>query len=534
MLLGMVAMPPSLWGLTIRTSLIPDSIQLGQNAIWRVTISAPSSEPIPKVSPPTITGLEFQSQSEDTTYIPNGKRLIASRTQQFMVTPRTAGVFTFPAIQLTHQGKPMRSNQLVLLVTAPPDAKPGLPKSAIELTSHVSTQKVYVGQPIQYRLIARLAPGITDEALLDDHTLTPPLMAGFLELIPPPSAHPIQNTQNRSKTLLSRVLIPMTPGLHTLSEATLVTRFTKQAVTQLSLSDPIDIEVLAIPNPPPDFKGAVGTLKLQINTTTLRGRPRQAIPIWVTLRGEGNAMMINELIPPTANGVHIVHRLTKPSATQWQETRYLYDITPHHAGTFQLPAFQLMVFSPSSRSFNTVSSPPLTLFINEADMPVLPYPPDFDGLIDHTPYDGRRLMVGLGLGSLLLIVASELLVRIRRSPRPPASNWPHVHRKARQTLATLSNATPSSEAGYQLYQLGITVLSERMQQPLTALSHDQRIGAVLAKGGDPEWVALLTDWGDCIDALVYNPDGISAERYQQAITLTRQLIKKTTQWRPLA
>jgi|GEM_PF-1701622 len=529
-----VVMPPLLANVSIRTSLIPDSIQLGQTAIWRVTISAPSSEPLPKVSPPNVTGLSFQSQHEDTIYLPKGDQLMATITQQFVVTPRTPGVFKLPAIQLIHRGKPIRSNALVLLVTSPPEAKPGLPKSAIELISQVSAHKVYVGQPIHYSLTARLAPGITDEGLLDYHTLTPPLMAGFIELMAPPTTSPAGTSPNRrSKPLITRVLIPMTPGLHTLSEATLVTRFSKQAVTQLSVSEPLDIEVLPIPNPPPTFKGAVGNLSLQVSATTLRGRPDQPIPIWVTLRGEGNPMMINELICPTANGVHIIHRLTEPSPTQWQTTKYRYDITPQQTGTIQIPGFQLLVFSPTTRSFKPITSPGITLLISDHNMPVLPYPPDIAGPIDHMPYDGRPLMIGLSMGSLGLLIVSEWLLRRRRS-RTPSSNWPRFYRNTLVKLAKLHTHSPSPDTAYQLYQLGISVLAERLQQPLTQLSHGELIGTVLSAGGHPEWVSLLTEWGDCIHPLVYAPDGVSTERYHHAVTLTRQLIQKTAQWRPVS
>jgi len=535
LILCWVSLPIVGGSLSVRTSITPDSIQLGQTAIWRVTITAPSSEPLPKASPPPVAGLDYQSQSEDTTYRPQGKQLMATLTQQFVVTPRVPGVFKFPAIQLSDQGKPVRSNPLVLWVASPPEAKPGLPKSAIELVSHVSTQKAYVGQPIGYRLTACLAPGITDQGLLDEHTLTPPLMAGFIELMPHPATSSVDSSHNqRCKTFLSRLLIPMTPGLHTLSEATLVTRFTKQAVTQLSLSEPIDIDVLPIPTPPPLFKGAVGNLRLQVDATTLRGRPYQPIPMWVTLRGDGNAIMINELIVPTADGALVIPRLVKPSATDWQETKYLYDIVPQRTGTITIPGFQLMVFSPAHRSFKRISSPAITLLIGDADMPVLPYPPDLAGPIDHMPVDGRPFILWLWGGCLLLVLGSELWLHRRRSSLPPSVDWPRVHRNALVTLASLSITPPSPEAGHQLYQLGMEVLSNRLQQPLTPLSHEQLIGMVLSKGGEPEWVALLTEWGECVHRIAYAPDGVSLEPYQRAIALTRQLIQKTAQWRPSA
>lgn len=127
------------------------------------------------------------------------------------------------------------------------------------------------------------------------------------------------------------------------------------------VSDPVNINVKDLPNPPANFSGAVGNFNFSGTIDKTTAKTNEAITLKLTVSGKGNLSLIN---PP---------KLTLPQDFETYDPKttdrtraddngltgsvsFEYLFIPRYAGDFTIPANQFVFFNPETGKYETRTS----------------------------------------------------------------------------------------------------------------------------------------------------------------------------------
>jgi hypothetical protein len=136
-------------------------------------------------------------------------------------------------------------------------------------------------------------------------------------------------------------------------------------------SDPIQIEVLPLPDPPPGFSGAVGS-NLRINASVPDKQVAQGSPVRLILgiTGKGNPDAIGAPQLPSLEWAHIgspeVEVRSPASQSTLLEKTFTYPLTPLSAGRHEFPKLSFTFFEPLTGVYETSESNPIILNVEAA------------------------------------------------------------------------------------------------------------------------------------------------------------------------
>lgn len=132
-------------------------------------------------------------------------------------------------------------------------------------------------------------------------------------------------------------------------------------------TEPIEIEVVPLPDRPANFSGGVG--RFTVKASLLNGDVTQGVPtqLQVRITGEGNPDSILAPTLPPIPWAHVSDAEISPSApgADWSkiEKVFTYNITPLEPGNQAIPAIDFCYFSPDKGQFITEKVDSFSVFV---------------------------------------------------------------------------------------------------------------------------------------------------------------------------
>ncbi|MCF8361520.1 MAG: BatD family protein [Prolixibacteraceae bacterium] len=323
-----------------------------------------------------INGKTSRTTNYSYTYI-----LRANKEGTYTISPATiradgdilqSNTVTIKAIQGKQQSQPPgQSNQQSQQDT---NAQTGS-RENLFIQFETNKRNVYKGESLltTFKLYSRVGLSLVDQTL--------PSFEGFwTQDIELPNA---DQTRTREAvdgviynvyTLQKKILIPQQTGRLTIEPAEMVVDIQKRVRSQSVFddffgsyqnvrtkikSDPVSVNVKALPAAPADFGGAVGNFQISSSINKTEIKANEAITIKTTISGNGNLKHINPLtfdLPPDFEVYdpqtlynHKVNENGISGSTSFEQV-----IIPRFAGDFKIPSADFVYFDPNSKSYKTL------------------------------------------------------------------------------------------------------------------------------------------------------------------------------------
>lgn len=523
-------------------SVTPTSVDVSADEQFQITYSLQNigmrDFQAPDLTDFFVVGGPNKSQSMQ---IVNGS-ISSSVSISYVLQPKRAGNFTIPAATvITDRRQTLRSEKVSVSVAkgrpqprvAPPSSSsssggsgggnvPASGNGKVWVAAIPDTSAVCVGQ--QITIIYRLYTGVD---VANYGIQTPPTFTGFwVEDITPtyqqtPGTTTWNNQQYRTLDLKKYALFPQRPGTLQIDpmEVQVIVRipdpnagggfwgnmfYTNQTLNLTT--DPVKITVADLPQEgkPQNFTGAVG----QYEINTLLGNPsvetNESIDLKVTISGTGNMKLIDLPTPAFPFSFEVYEpEVNEETFTQQDKVKgrksYDYTLIPSEAGQQELPSIAFSFYNPETRSYQTVSTPPIPVTIRQGKTPVktgantekpgtlMPQNPGMRLFAKNSRFFGSVAYYALSGLPVLLFLSATLLIRRRKQELsdPFALRQKQAQKVAIQRLAVAQTHLQQNNkrAFYDEVIRAIWgYLSDRVHIPASQLDKDN-IAAILQQNG---------------------------------------------------
>jgi hypothetical protein len=428
-----------------------------------------------------------------------------------------------------------------------PTAEVARPK--VYLRAEVQPAAVYAGQQTTYTLWLYTQ---TDVGAFQPTRM--PAFKGFWvrEIPQPAELKPEWLEQDGERfgrvAMLRRALFPLQAGRFTIepTEVDLVARMAEigpfgtpfgRSETLHLKTEPIALEVLALPPPPPDFTGAVGDLTVSARLDRATLAVGEAATLTIRSTGQGNLQSLRAPQLPIPDGIRVfpprkesAERLTDGSLVSSQEWSYV--LVPQRPGNFELPALALPYFDPATKQFRSASTRPLVLAVTgdpAADsapaVVAVPEPPPAESPEPAPSVRSGRTWIWAAGGGLAVagLLGAAAMVRTRRALRPRGAGR-SLAAALRSIEASAARTTPRETAA-ELEEALRDHLESRFEiAPGTPVSHwPARLTAAKV---DPAAATELAELTRELHYLRYAPELAAADELRaDALSRARRLAR---------
>lgn len=238
-------------------------------------------------------------------------------------------------------------------------------------TISLSKNKAYVGEQIiaTYTLFSRY-----NRLQLAESDL--PKLSGFwaeeIEVSSnwEPNLRTVNGIQYRVAVLRKQVLIPLRSGTLNIAPMTLNylvnPGFFNSGTPVRIQSNATAVEIMELPaGKAADYIGAVGQLRLELQTAATTVKANEAIDLSIRFTGRANLKLIDApklALPPDFESYDpkIVDKISVNGSGMSGSREFQYLLIPRHPGTFDLGQLTFSYFDPASKSYKQLRSDPLT------------------------------------------------------------------------------------------------------------------------------------------------------------------------------
>lgn len=453
------------WAARVMLNLDTSDISVGQTIGFSVLVGDADPVGIPKITPPPELAISYTGNST-TRRIVNGS-VSTSVKYRFMLTGRSEGTFTLgPArVELRSGNGTVQTTSNRVSVTIKPAIDQGEITDVIRAISRFNTDEAWVGQVVlyEYTLESRLevvssgwfghpwdtliipANGnpsrnqwvVQDEqgTTWNDKTLQPLVTTAAGVLEQPPAGVQVEVAVAGSR---KRGLFGMF-------------RETRQVPV---IAKGTRLNVRRLPDEPANFSGLVGDFDVRSRFDKRTVAAGESIAWTIDLDGNGSLESF-DLPPLDAEGVRVYEGTRRPRVAIRDDAFRAYltlerTLVPTKPGQLQLPATEIVVFSPTQREYVTLKleTPPVTVTPGSgASAEVQSFYEGTSEIAEAPPDNGPRPPVASGPGLALdwtpaLAVAGLLLMlpglfEISRAGRDAAVSW-----RTRRAEGPAREATP--------------------------------------------------------------------------------------------
>lgn len=332
-----------------------------------------------------MTVLQGPSTSSNFSSI-NG-RISRSSTTTWILTATSPGDFTIGASTASVGGGTLRSEPVRIHVTkaaagaaSSPQAAQGQRKDPnLFCTITLSKDKAWVGEQViaTYTLFSRynsLQPG--------DYDL--PKLSGFWaeevdlgETTWEPGQRTVNGLRYNVAVLKKQVLIPLRSGTLRVEPMTLNYRvnpsFFNSGTPVRIQSNAATLNAMELPQAKPaDFMGAVGDVRLDLETKGPAVKANEAVDLTIRFTGKANLKLIDapQLSLPgdfEAFDPKIEDKITVNGAGMSGSRTFQYLLIPRHEGDYDIGALSFSYFDPASGTFKQLRSAPLHFQVAPGD-----------------------------------------------------------------------------------------------------------------------------------------------------------------------
>ena len=388
-----------------------DEAYVGDTIPFRIEVANAASVQPPDLG--SLLGADFtvqfagvQPQSSSMTIIINGRvqeQKSSSVTLTYSLTPQRAGEYTIPAIELTADGKALRTRPTRIVVNEPTLTQ--------GLGTTVELSRAYVGQAFKLTTVWTIASAVEDAAFnlnlphgaFDVRALPPTRQGQYAEIgfasAPGEQRSPARASieqvnvdgENRVRVTAEFLLVPRRAGRFEVGGVRADFRavvgerprsffdapWTSRNITQrryaLAPAKPIDVIDLPTAGRPADFSGLVGSFELDAECQPRFASVGDPLELKLVLRGT-HPLIDPPLIDltrqrPPASALAEQFRVPRdPVLPQVADNAAIYSaqIRPRTAQITELPPVELSYFDPVSAEYRVARSNRLPLKIAES------------------------------------------------------------------------------------------------------------------------------------------------------------------------
>jgi hypothetical protein len=337
----------------------------------------------PIIEPPQSYGVQLLRSRVTSRVESDGAAQFTTLTEAWAdVAISPVGRVQLPPFVATVDGKRISSNAVVVNVREPISPPPVVLVDARLDDAHGGgvRDSLFVGQQVDYRVDVLLNETARTR-LRRNPTFFPPEMSAVLAYdVDIPRGMPKQGRRCFETLSYRRGLFPLFPGNVTIPPAVLTyslpltTSFFSREESFELRSD--SVRFVAIEPPaagrPPDYAGAVGTLRITARTETGATRVGDPVVLTVRVNAAGNVKLLPRpslelpwaTITPGDERVEIDSTTTRISGTK--EFEWL--ITPRESGTQIVPSIRYPYFDPVIRRYAVIETAPIPLVVGAASL----------------------------------------------------------------------------------------------------------------------------------------------------------------------
>jgi hypothetical protein len=468
---------------SVSASVDRSRLAVGEELVLSVRATSAADEPV-TVTLPSLDGFEIMARTERTEVAIGNT---ASRTTALEVRLRAtrAGTFRIGAVTAQQGASVVRTAAITitvgpgtpgtgtvsprlraLLERAPPPSRPGEP--ALVLVA--SSDRIYVGEQVDI-VTAAWFPRDLRARLRRPPTLSPPGLAGVWSY-PQPTPPGIAASRQVGDTwydlfVSHQIVFPLAAGTIDVSRASLqysvpvAMQFFSQEERYTLESNPVRLTVVPLPavGRPAGFSGAVGRGLALSRTVGPSVRAGEAIPVEVTLEGEGNVALwpAPELAWP--EGLRHYQdrtddRIAAVGGRLGGTKLFQYLAMPDSAGPLRLPAIAYSYFDLATESYRTLTAPARMIMVAPASEAATSRPTPPPLIAARRPPLARRITgalpapVWIAVALLPALLWFGLGIRDRRQGRHQRrriDREPALGASDRRLLAALRSVVPDAD-----------------------------------------------------------------------------------------
>jgi hypothetical protein len=523
----------------ITVSASKSTPKVGEAIELRVAMSATDLQEVTHIVLPDLRYFKVGRSSEETAYQPVGGVLKITRTRIISLVPLRPGKAVLKPVAATYKGKGYQSNSLTITIQGEPESTslPGL--THLFVRSEVSSTKVVVGEPIDYRLKV-----FRQFSFKENPTLRLPLFQGFFQSIQPANRTP-QKTQVDGKTyyvtdVVRRQLYATAPGKFVITDGAVTYRLNPPDSPKITaVAPPLSVEVRPLPTPKPNgFSGAVGHFAMSLDKSSYKGTQFAPISVRILVSGQGNFESVNEVILPVGSAI----KWTKAGASNRVEDervtgRYLnYVLVAQEAGRREVGSIKLVMYSPQQGTYVTVETGKITIDVEtgvaattvldqQTQIPIRPLRAfersEESSLfrIDFVFWMGLITSFGLLVASIGLWLR-QWYVATHRSQ----VEWNRAVDIALQELDHLSKSPEKQGVALAVYRCVQLFLTTKLRQPVDAMDLST-FTALLTSTVDPALVQQITSWRESAETMAFSPGGHPVSEVRDLIQRSIRLVE---------
>lgn len=404
-----------------------NEVQVGETFTFKITVTSDSSLNVERPQLGNIAGLElintWTAQNTQSLVVGGQFQVVNSKEFRFMFAASRIGKIQIPSLPVIVEGQTYTTEPITLQVsaTAPnqsgqgspdpfpsddpmdqmdqmfnqflqrrfggqpgrplQDTTPVNPKEAFFLRAEADKSTAYVGEQVTASWYL-----YTRGQILDIDTLKYPDLKGFwkeeLQMATKLDFEQVvlNGIPYQRALLVSYALFPIKAGSAKIdsykAKCTVVTsgNFGFGRSYQFAKSSrPLDLKVLDLPKEsrPRDFTGAVGVFQLKSELDRKEVPAHQPVSLKIRVEGRGNAKLVD--LPPLnlPPSVELYDQTSDSrffkNGTSFKEFEIL--LIPRETGQIDIPPIQISTFNPEKKSFEQISTGPLTLTVTEGQGP---------------------------------------------------------------------------------------------------------------------------------------------------------------------
>ena len=348
----------SLYAADIEITTAVDRQVVPVNQTVQYTLSVDSAADIPGLNLPTMTDFVVLGQSSATQIqIINGKQT-GSRSYIYVLQPKQQGKALIPGFSFVHKQQKYFTKSIEITVGAPEAVQKAadpfsvfgeddffkpvtrrVPAQTVALEMIPQKRTLYVGEKTQVELRFYFERGF-----YQGPQYIPPTVKGLVAKTIASTEKPLTvNYKGKQVQMLKIVqeVYPLAAGTAELGSAQMQFVDSPLGGVQTLQTQPIAFKVKTLPAQPADFSGAIGAFTLQVSPIAITAKTGAAIPLTITVRGQGNLDMVNTLPIPAIPSCNLfLDGMTSDTISR----TYKYFITPFAPGTIALPGIAFTYF----------------------------------------------------------------------------------------------------------------------------------------------------------------------------------------------
>jgi hypothetical protein len=530
---------------SVRGSLSSRTASVGEAVDYELSIEGlfdPDEAPVPQVD-----GLELRGTSHGSQMMIAGGSFTRTTTVTYRLVPRREGTFTIPPMEVTVEGKKLRTAAVTLKVTGGRQAAEAGDLAFAEI--RLNKKSAYVGEavPVEVRLYLESGPRW--------HLQQQPVLSGSGFTLQPFgkfSERPVEMAgKNYAAVTFRSIITPGKAGKITIGPLPMKASYSEQRIIpqfgmlnrpgraqELEVTAPavtLEAKLLPAAGRPADFAGAVGKYGLEGIGTPNRVNVGEPVQMVLKVRGEGNFEGITAptIVDPDGWRVYDPEQKFEPEDgtenLSFKGTMtFSLPVAPTTRKT-QMPVFSFSFFNPEKEKYETVKTTAAPLTVTGAAPPaaapsaaapatsdarnatpppaagpqdILGILPDRDSALNPGLAFSTPILLGIALAPVPLIAAA---LYFRRRGTDQQSRRRQYLRRDREMRLKVARDSSDPAA---FYDAAAGVLQVDAALEIGKEPHACELGDILAaRKLSPETQAAVKELFDARAALIYAGGG---------------------------